>query len=169
MLKKVISIIFSLCLVLSVSAMAENVPTETTSDMSQRAGMPQRGEMSFGEFTPPEGNFAPPQDFGGFTPSQENGENVTTPQTSGTEQEKTQAETKEGETTQTQNQNSPFGGQMPEGMEGFFGNMQNDQNANLEQETGFSSFVKTYSTPIISVVLLGLAFIFVILYRRKNY
>ena len=61
-------------------------------------------------------------------------------------------------------------GQMPEGMEESLGNMQNDNmNTQVEQPTDFLSFVKTYSTPITSVILLVLAFIFVIFYRRKNY
>lgn len=60
--------------------------------------------------------------------------------------------------------------QMPEGIGRFSGNMQNpNQNTKTEQETGFLGFVKTYSTPITSVVLLILAFFFVIFYRRKNY
>jgi len=45
----------------------------------------------------------------------------------------------------------------------------NDQGIQTEQETDFFGFVKTYSTPVASVILLVLAFIFVIFYRRKNY
>ena len=59
---------------------------------------------------------------------------------------------------------------MPEGMGSFPGNIQNpNQNTKTEQEIGFWGFVKAYSTPITSVILLALAFIFVIFYRRKNY
>ncbi len=36
-------------------------------------------------------------------------------------------------------------------------------------DNGFLTFVKTYSTPIISFVLLAFAFVFVIFYKRKNY
>ena len=51
-----------------------------------------------------------------------------------------------------------------------FGNMQNyNQQSQAEQHTGFLGFIKTYSTPITSVILLILAFFFVIFYRRKNY
>lgn len=50
------------------------------------------------------------------------------------------------------------------------GDMQDtNQDIHAEQETSFLGFVKTYSTPITSVILLFLAFIFVIFYRRKNY
>lgn len=40
---------------------------------------------------------------------------------------------------------------------------------NEEPEKDFFSIVKEYQTPIISVILLALAFPFVILYKRKNY
>ena len=54
-------------------------------------------------------------------------------------------------------------GRIPPNMQNFNGQAQE------EVPMTFSGFVKTYSTPITSVVLLGLAFIFVIFYRRKNY
>ncbi len=54
------------------------------------------------------------------------------------------------------------GGNMPEGFN--FGGMQ----AEAEPVT-FMSFVKEYQTPIISVILLLAAFVFVKLYKRKNY
>ena len=85
-----------------------------------------------------------------------------------TEEEQTVGENTE-KSEQTQGGNSPFGGGIPGGMGGFSGNMQSGQNTEVQQPAGFLGFVKTYSTPITSVVLLGLAFIFVIFYRRKNY
>lgn len=37
------------------------------------------------------------------------------------------------------------------------------------EERGFLRFIKTYSTPVISLILLALAFVFVIFYKRKKY
>lgn len=57
---------------------------------------------------------------------------------------------------------------MPEG--GFDGNVQNStQSTQPEQEKGFIGFVKNYSTPVISVILLILAYVFVFFYKRKSY
>ncbi|MBR2886308.1 MAG: hypothetical protein IKB93_16205, partial [Clostridia bacterium] len=86
-------------------------------------------------------------------------------------------ETAENETSiyeknkQNPEENPQFEGRMPGGMQGGFpGNKQNNnqQTKDVEPIT-FWGFVKTYSTPIASVILLALAFIFVIFYRRKNY
>lgn len=126
MLKKVIPIVISLCLILGVSVMAENeiprneenipevskqIPQDTEERLNEgRGGMPPWGEKPSGDFVP------------------------------------------------------------PEGMGGFRGNMQNNSERTTEAEPlTFWGFVKTYSTPITSVILLALAFIFVIFYRRKNY
>ena len=151
-------------------------------DMQDRTppNMPN-GEMPQGdfappeEFTPPDGEFTPPQNAGEFTQSQSTESNkteeTTTPQadTAVTEENQQSPENSE-ESGQTQIENSPFGGETPEGMGGFPGNMQSFNGQTQEEQLkGFLGFVKTYSTPITSVVLLGLAFIFVIFYRRKNY
>lgn len=127
-----------------------------------REGM-NRGQRPQGNFTPPEnmGEFIPPQ--GEFNPPQNNQENNTeaiVPQTDGNEST---------ENPKVFDDSQQFGGQMPENMGGFPGNMQNGQNTAEEEPMGFLGFVRTYSTPITSVILLGLAFIFVIFYRRKNY
>ncbi len=65
--------------------------------------------------------------------------------------------------TQPNRENSQFGGGFG-GMGGW--NMQAEQ---PEQPTGFLGFLKTYLTPVISVILLALAFVFVGCYKRKNY
>lgn len=178
MLKKVITTVLSLCLIFSVSVMTV-VAAEETQQGDMRGGMPRMGEMPSGDFTPPEGftppdgELVPPQNAGEFTPprSEELGASEITPpktDTGVTEENQKTPENSE-ESGQTQGGNSPFGGGMPEGMEGFFGNMQGVQNTGALQSAGFFGFVKTYSTPISSVVLLGLEFIFVIFYRKKNY
>ena len=210
MLKKVIPIAIALCLIFSISVMAENTSAVTdgaaagaSQQMPQgerpqggrgNMGMPPRGdmqgrtppnmpngEMPQGEFTPPEGftppdgEFTPPQNAGEFTPLQNdvktNGTEATESNVDAGIAEKNQQTQENGEQSgQTQGGNQQFGGQMPGGMGGFPGNMQNfNGQTQEEQPKGFLGFVKTYSTPITSVVLLGLAFIFVIFYRRKNY
>lgn len=53
---------------------------------------------------------------------------------------------------------------------GFSGNMQNGtQNGTQPEAQGFAGFVKEYSTPIASVILLAIAYAFVLLYKRKHY
>ena len=63
-------------------------------------------------------------------------------------------------------------GEMPFGdMEGFPGDMPDfgGWTTQEEQPMSFMSFLKTYSTPVTSIILLIFAFIFVIFYKRKNY
>ena len=167
MFKKVIPIVISLCLIFSISVMAEN--TSAVTDGSA-AGASQ--QMPQGEFTPPEG-FTPPQNAGEFAPpesSKNNAEAVTPPANENVTTENQQTQENGEDANQTQGGNQQFGDQMPGGMGGFSGNMQSFNGQTQENAPkGFLGFVKTYSTPITSVVLLGLAFIFVIFYRRKNY
>ena len=179
MLKKVITIILSLCLMLSISVMAENTVNNENipAEASER---PMRGDfdpsrMPRGNFDPsqmPEGNFTPPQRRNDteIQSALQNADDV-----SGQNQEKgthtnelpNQNMEKHPQTDEGQSQ---FGGEFPGGRGGFPGNMQNDaQNTQTVQETGVSGFVKTYSTPITSVVLLGLAYLFVVFYKRKHY
>ena len=138
------------------------------------------GEMPQGEFTPPEGftlpdgEFTPPQNAGEFTPPQSNvntnSAETVAPPVNDVAAENEQTQENGEQSGQTQGGNQQFGGQMPGGMGGFPGNMQNFNGQTQEEASkGFLGFVKTYSTPITSVVLLGLAFIFVIFYRRKNH
>ena len=176
MLKKVIPIVLSLCLIFSISVMAENTQgNENIPNTSSER--PVRGDFDPSKmpegFTPPDGDFTPPQNSGEFTPPQSNESNnveASVPETNEGVAEENPKGTENGEESgHTQSGNSPFGGQMPEGMGGFPGNMQSGQNAATEQPTGFLGFVKTYSTPITSVVLLGLAYLFVVFYKRKHY
>ena len=196
MLKKVIPIALALCLIFGVSAMAENTSAvtdgsaagasqqipqgERTQGERGNMGMPPsgdmqgrtppnmpNGEMPQGEFTPPKG-FTPPQNAGEFVPpesSKNNAEAVTLPANENVTTENQQTQENGTESNQTPGRNQQFGG-----MGGFPGNMQNFNGQTQEDAPkGFLGFVKTYSTPITSIVLLGLAFIFVIFYRRKNY
>ena len=156
-----------------------NMGMPPSGDMQGRTppNMPN-GEMPQGEFTPPEGftlpeGFTPPQNAGEFTSpesSKNSAEAVTPPANENATTENRQTQENGTESNQTPGRNQQFGGQMPGGMGGFPGNMQNFNGQTQENAPkGFLGFVKTYSTPITSVVLLGLAFIFVIFYRRKNY
>ena len=196
MLKKVIPIALALCLIFGISAMAENTSAvtdgsaagasqqipqgERTQGGRGNMGMPPsgdmqgrtppnmpNGEMPQGEFTPPEG-FTPPQNADEFAPSESsknNAESVTPPANENRTTENQQTQENGEESNQTQGGNQQFGG-----IGGFPGNMQNFNGQTQEDAPkGFLGFVKTYSTPTTSIVLLGLAFIFVIFYRRKNY
>lgn len=172
MLKKVIAIVLMLCLIFSISVMTVAAVGETQQG-GGRGGMPPMGEMPQGEFTPSEG-FTPPQNAGEFAPpqSEERGSAETTdPKTNKDLTEEGQQTQENGEdANQIQGGKQQFGDQMPGDMGGFSGNMQSFNGQTQENAPkGFLGFVKTYSTPITSVVLLGLAFIFVIFYRRKNY
>ena len=168
MLKKVITTLIFLCLIFSLSTMAATAEGGPQQGRNQ-GGMPPMDEMTDKELTPPEG-FTPPD--GEFTPPQaeeSNTETTVPPSDTGATEENQKAQESNKESGQTKDERFQFDGRMPEDMGGFPGNMQRGQNTSAEQPTGFLGFVKTYSTPITSVVLLGLAFIFVIFYRRKNY
>ena len=85
-------------------------------------------------------------------------------------------QTGEGQTQQTESTpqsgfGRPGGGGMSGGrMPDDFGNEINREQQNISSEPlGFFGFVKAYSTPIISLVMLAGAFAFVLLYKRKNY
>lgn len=190
MLKKVIPIVLSLSLIFSISVMAENegvindgTTPELTQEMPMQGGqqgtppqMPngerpqggnRMGQMPQGDFTPPQNN----ETNSAETPLQEN--NV--PRNEGNQGVNTAPESAPENNSQNPNnaggENAPQDRQFPEGMQGGFpGEMGNNiQNAQTEQQTGFVGFVKAYSTPITSVILLMLAFVFVFFYKRKNY
>ena len=191
MLKKVIPIVISLCLIFGISVMAENeIPTseETVPEVLEQIPQgaeeqPQgdRGNMG----TPPSGDMqgrTPPTMPNGKIPregmnrGQKPSGEVTPPQNTEKVTQSTSAVEESEASTDEQNnhnteENSQFEGRMPGGMQGGFpSNMQNNNQQTKDAEPmTFWGFVKTYSTPITSVILLALAFIFVIFYRRKNY
>ena len=145
MLKKIIPIVLTLCLIFGVSVMAENtnpvndgaVPEISEQTPQNKEELPQ-GSGDNMEI-PPMGDMQ----NGGMPPNMQNG----------------------GMSREGMNN-----GQMPGGMGEFPGNMQNFNGQTQEEEPmTFSGFVKTNSTPITSVILLAFAFVFVIFYRRKNY
>lgn len=186
MIKRVVTIMLSLCLVFSISAMAQGINGEMPQGMPNMngeppaggrggMGMPPSGEVPEG-FTPPSGDFAPPE---GFTPPENaggaktqnggavNNVSATTPPAENS------ANAQAPEITEETNQmpgSMQFGGEIPEEMKEVFANMQGrNMNTQAEQEKGFIGFVKEYSTPLTSVILLIFAYIFVIFYKRKHY
>lgn len=174
MSKKVIAIILCLGLIFSLSATA----FASENDMQPPAGF-QNGERPSGDFTPPE-NFTPSGDFtppeGGF-PQQNSelknqGGNAGVPAFDATKEGNSESAGNSDIKEQTSSGGATFNGQIPEGMEEIFENMQMNPNAENTQnvtEVGLKGFVKTYSTPIASVILLIFGFIFVIFYKRKRY
>lgn len=168
MLKKAILIFLSACLIFSITATAENIQ-ETNGEIPQSvqgeapSQMPPMGEMP--RSGRPSGDFAPPQNNGAESANaQQPQENAQHPQENA---QHPQGDFNAQGGGQMPGRNPWNGGQMPNGFGGF-GNMQNNQNTE-SQPKGFWGFVKTYATPITSVILLILAFIFVIFYKRKNY
>ena len=147
-----------------------NMGTPPSDDMQNRGTPPNvsnsamppkgmnRGQKPSGEVTPPQNT-----EFG-------NTEKVSqsTPAAKETAENETSTDEQNNHDTE---ENPQFEGRMPGGMQGGFpGNMQNNNQQTKDAEPmTFWGFVKTYSTPIASVILLALAFIFVIFYRRKNY
>lgn len=178
MVKKAAVIILSLCLIFCISVMAEtanensNADTSAPSQDMSNMGIPP--EMQSGEMPPggnrggqmPEGEFTPPQN------TETNNAEGTAPQADGNIEETAQPPENSGENNQESGENTPFDGQMPGNMGDFNfpGGMANSvQNTETEQATGFIGFIKTYSTPITSVILLLCAFVFVHFYKKKQY
>lgn len=163
MLKKVIPIVILLCLIFSISVIAENeMPTgeDTVTEVSEQ--MPPKG-MNRGQ--KPSGEITPPQNA-------EVDSAVNVPQSTPAAKETAENTTSTDEQNNHDTEENPqFEGRIPGGMQGGFpDNMQNNNQQTKDAEPmTFWGFVKTYSTPIASVILLALAFIFVIFYRRKNY
>ena len=189
MIKKVLPIILCLIFVFGISVSAANTqgdtPTEnsqTTEEMPNCQERPQGGgrgnmgmppNMPSGEAPPelPEG-MTPPEMPNGEMPPQMNGQaNAENQQQSGQSSSGSNAE---NGTASEENANPDriqrgegnmggFRGEMPPGM------TEQEQSTEEKAENKILTFVKTYSTPIISVVLLALAFVFVIFYKRKTY
>ncbi len=155
-----------------------------------RENMQMPEGMAFPEGMPTfeNGEFAPPENPGNFDFQQPGGNLADDGQDSqeqvdkadDLEQKETQDNTNYKEQSSEQegqdNRQNKFGGQRP--MENW-GNMQNNEhldvesNAAVEQKAAdtfnLKNVLNEYQTPIISVVLLLFAFVFVKLYKRKNY
>ncbi len=177
MVKKIL--ICGMCLILllgvSVSAQREMPQGNPPSGMQRPQGTPPEGMELPEGVELPQGMPGNREGFPGGEQGQKTQENtdntqLDTEQPTGKSGENTsqpQGQDANGEVSQNQNDNQMTppnmdfdGGNMPGGFDG--------NNMQAESMT-FTGFVKEYQTPIISVVLLILAFVFVKLYKRKNY
>ncbi len=183
MVKKIIACTAAFMLAFSMCALGEPVaettaPEATAAPAQTQEGMPQGGrggmqppQMPTGE-APMGGEMQPPEIPGGEMPQ---GEGIQPPEIPASEAAGSTA-------PQSETQISPENG-TPEGTEGeaaaemptgrggrmgggMMGQMQETTEAEPQTESGtFMGFVREYFTPILSVVLLALAFLFVKFYK----
>ncbi len=177
MLKKylVCTLCVLLVLVSSISAFAEpaediQIDEPMQFEQPMQGGMGGRGGRgggmggeSFENMTPPDDFDAMPAEGGNFNGGEipEKGEQATPPQIeTGTEESLSQVPSRGGSNMMPSNAN-------------FGGNFSGFDNSNMQEAEdepmSFLSFVQNYQTPIISIVLLLAAFVFVKLYKRKSY
>lgn len=183
MIKKILPVILCLCLVFGISAMAVNSTDSTGTDtpaVTEEMPMPGGGGMRGGRGGRggPQGESAesremPAMPDGGMPRGERmapdnggNTENKNVQQTQPASEENVS-----GEATDTTNENT---NRMQRGGMGGQGGMQGNtqsisETSEAQSQGGILGFVKTYSTPILSVILLILAFVFVAFYKRKSY
>lgn len=169
MIKRILICTLCFMLCLSVCVFAEEVadtPKESVPQQGERIRGPGGGMGGFYREVPPTDGQQPPEitipDNGNMPrfEVEDKGNMPTIPQSS------ENTDVTDGENTQ-----QPWGGmQGGRGQFGTFPGMQQDD-AQVEQKTSktFKDIVLEYLTPIISVVLLAIAFVFVIFYKRKTY
>lgn len=161
MIKKILSIILCCCLLFGINAFAENFGEEPkeqqfSEEMQKHGGGNgrERGERPSGNERrePPEGEAPPemPENMndemtprGDFAPpGEENGDMFRN-------DKKTETEENSRKADRTDNMRS--------------------LNGNGGEENEIVDFLKEYSTPLLSMVLLVAAFVFVVFYKRKIY
>ena len=138
-MKRFILLLLCFVLLFSVSVFAEN------EDVNNAPTQEWQRDMNKGS--------VPSENFNGQPPER-------APQINNNESETPQ------ENNQNWNQQMPneeFGGKMP------FENNMNNETAKDETPKSFTDYIKEYITPIISVILLAFAFVFVIFYKRNNF
>ncbi len=189
MIKRIAAL--ALCLMLSMSLCAfavESTDTATNapaqSDTMPPEGMQPGGGRGFGgRGQRPQGGMTPPQggEFQpGTMPTQGNGEQSGSTPPQMPAQDNVSTENTRGEQNETaENPVREFGGgrgpMQGENMPQFNGeqNVQTEGNqtasVSAEATEAEENFFKKYSTPLFSMVLLGLAFVFVIFYKRKTF
>lgn len=192
----ILCMMMALSICVSAESMQSGIDAVTEQQtMPQNGERPAGGRGGMGGMQPPNGERPPmpadgemPQRPEGEAPAEFNGERPQPPrdeamqQTTGTTTgeskepkkdngtaEETQKTNESGETTADKEFEMPQGGMGGRG--GFGGMMQQGQNTTETESTPmtFAGFLKEYQTPIISVILLALAFVFVIFYKRKIY
>lgn len=174
MLKKILPISLCLALILYIGAMAANSAETENSDSfaaseempaseeipmrgggrqgGGRGGMgdaPMDGNMPTDETPPPRGG----ENSGTENPPPQDGENAAEGNTDATDKDSNHMPTGAADSMDGGRQESP----------------QNVAADESEASNGIFNFIKAYSTPITSLILLALAFVFVIFYKRKTY
>lgn len=140
MVKRIIACVLCLNIMLSAAVYAENVSDSSGGAPWQEQTMPpERGQGGRGGGGGRPGGMGAPQMNGDFTAGSD----------------------------------GDFGNrENPRGMRGEFSENMSDRGTDAESGSSpmtFAGFLKEYSTPVTSVVLLALAFVFVIFYKRKRY
>ncbi len=189
MMKKIIPILLCFTLLFSVSVFAVNSETETsentvavTGEMPQqqsgngqgkgRFGMgnpPQRGDMQNGDMPS-----MPPGDMpSGEMPSMPSGEmspnRMTPPQNGESATQDGTQQTPDGSSDQTFAPRDDMKGFSKDFMTENAEDIEDTEATQEQSATGIVNFLQTYSTPITALVLLLLAFIFVMVYKRKRF
>ena len=159
MIKKILPIILCLMLVLGISVSATNTQGDITAENSQTTEeMPNRQERPHGGGR---GNMGMPPNMPIGEAPTEWPEGMTPPEMPDGEMSLTTEDAfQDGETTSVMSE----GEMLPD-----VTTRENSSSAEGKTSNGVAGFVKKYFTPITSVILLILAFIFVILYKRKQY
>lgn len=183
MIKRILPIILYLCLISGVTAMAANSTDGTNADMpavteempTQDGGNRQGGGPDGMGGQHPGGENAQ----GGKAPAMPDGEmpigEATPPEENGQQEQPSNSENTVDTTTDTTDErsNRMQSGGMNGGMDGMNGGMredtQNTENGETASQDGILDLIKIYSTPITAVILLALAFVFVLFYKRKTY
>lgn len=181
-MKKIIPVIMCFILALSICVSATETTTPAAEENASAAmeEMP-RGGGRMGGRGPGGGGGQPPQMPNGempqmpeeMTPTEmPNGEMPQPPEMAegaadGTREnmaDNAPADSANNDDGTTEDSRGGFGGGM------IMGETQETEDMTIQSEsTGIIGFMKEYSTPIISVILLAFAFVFVIFYKRRNY
>lgn len=178
MIKRILPILLSLCFIPNICVFAANPNNNPNSEAPAAAAETPEEE----KHSQQQGNMQIPQQNGmnrGELPPQNNDENTAelpienSPQNS----ENTNAKTPDSSNDNKQNggkaptpneDDARFKNQIPGGIGD--GDMRfNTQNTETEPTTFLGRLIKNYPTPVTSVILLALAFVFVIFYKRKHY
>ncbi len=168
----ILCVIFVFTLSTSVFAQPDtSTATEDTvrSEQPMPGGMGGRGggrQGGMGGGQPPE-NMTPPENIEGMQKPDTAPEMPEPPQG-----DKQFTAPQEGEASENAEMQMPDkgnrGNMMPDNVD--FGNESRDTASESKQSANsFISFIQEYQTPVISVILLLLAFVFVKLYKRKSY
>lgn len=157
MIKRILPIILCLCLIFGINAMALNPDYDTNADtpaVSEEIPVQEEGRMHGG-----------PGDMAGHHPDGENAPDDKVPDMPNGDMMPPEG-VENGEKNKFPNESLGMGDEIVN--DDIKNNNENTEKIS-EEQNGIIEFIKTYSTPVISVILLMFAFIFVKFYKRKNY